>query len=88
MANIKQQVKRIHTSEKSRLANAAFKSSVKTAIKAVETAVANKDLEASITAYNFASKKLDKGLAKGIFHKNLVAHNKSRLSKLVNTLRA
>jgi len=88
MANIKQQVKRIRTSEKARLANASFKSSVRTAIKAVEEAVHAKNLEASVEAYNFASKKLDKGLAKGIFHKNFVARNKSRLSKLVNTLKA
>ncbi len=88
MANIKQQIKRIRTSEKNRLANASFKSSVKTAIKNVEEAVSTKDLEASVKAYNYAAKKLDKGLAKGIFHKNFVARNKSRLSKLVNTLKA
>lgn len=88
MANIKQQVKRIRTNEKSRLANASFKASVKTAIKGVEAAVAANDAQAAANAYNLASKKLDKGLAKGIFHKNFVARNKSRLSKLVNTLTA
>ena len=36
MANIKQQVKRNKTNEKKRLKNASFKSSVKTAVKAVE----------------------------------------------------
>ncbi len=86
MANIKQQVKRIKTSEKKRLANASFKSSVKTAIKAVEKAVSEGNKEQAITAYNYAAKKLDKGLARGLFHKNLVARNKSRLSLLVNTL--
>lgn len=86
MANIKQQVKRIKTSEKKRLANASFKSSVKTAIKAVEKAVAEGNKEQAVQAYNFAAKKLDKGLTRGIFHKNFVARNKSRLSLLVNTL--
>lgn len=86
MANIKQQVKRIKTSEKKRLANASFKSSVKTAIKAVEKAVSEGNKEQAITAYNYAAKKLDKGLARGLFHKNMVARNKSRLSLLVNTL--
>lgn len=88
MANIKQQVKRILTSEKSKLANASFKSSVKSAIKAVEAAVEAKNLEAANEALKFAAKKLDKGLAKGIYHKNFVARNKSRLSKLVNALAA
>ena len=53
MANIKQQAKRNITNEKKRLANAAFKSSVKTAIKNVETAVAAKDHKAAQEAYNY-----------------------------------
>lgn len=86
MANIKQQVKRNLTNEKRRLVNAAFKSSVKTALKGVEAAVANKDLAKAQEAFKLASKKLDKSLAKGIYHKNFVSRNKSRLAKLINTL--
>ena len=86
MANIKQQMKRNLTNEKKRLLNAAFKSSVKSAVKAVETAVANKENEKAAEALKFASKNLDKALAKGIYHKNFVARNKSRLAKLVNTI--
>jgi small subunit ribosomal protein S20 len=86
MANIKQQIKRNKTNEKKRLFNASFKSSVRTAIKAVEKAVEIKDADAAKKTLSFASKKLDKGVAKGIFHKNFVARNKSQLSKLVNTL--
>ena len=40
MANIKQQMKRNLTNEKRRLQNASFKSSLKTALKAVDAAVA------------------------------------------------
>lgn len=86
MANIKQQVKRIVTNEKRRVQNAAFKSSLRTAIKKVEDAVANKKLEEAKEAYNLASAKLDKAIVKGVFHKNYVSRNKSRLSKLINTL--
>lgn len=86
MANIKQQAKRNLTNEKKRLQNASFKSSLRTAIKLLETAVANNNLEEAKTAYNTASKKLDKALAKGLYHKNHVSRTKSRLSKLVNTL--
>lgn len=86
MANIKQQVKRNKTNEKKRLLNASFKSSVKTALKAVETAVAAGNKEEAVAAYKLAAKKLDKGLASGVFHKNYVARNKSRLSLLVNSL--
>lgn len=86
MANIKQQIKRNKTNEKRRLRNASFKSSVKTAIKAVELAVEANDKEKATVALSFAHKKLDKGQAKGIFHKNFVGRNKSQLTKLVNSL--
>jgi small subunit ribosomal protein S20 len=86
MANIKQQAKRNLTNEKRRLQNAAFKSSVKTAVKSVESAVANKNLEQAQEALKLACTKLDKALAKGIYHKNFVSRNKSRLAKLLNSL--
>ena len=44
MANIKQQIKRVKTNEKARQANVSFKSSLKTAMKAVLAAVENKKL--------------------------------------------
>jgi small subunit ribosomal protein S20 len=86
MANIKQQIKRNKTNEKRRLINASFKSSTKTAIKAVLTAVAAKDKEKALVAVAYANKKLDKGQAKGIYHKNFVANHKSQLATLVNSL--
>lgn len=86
MANIKQQIKRNKTNEKRRLRNVSFRSSVKSAVKAVEAAVAAKEKEKAVIALSFAHKKLDKGLAKGVYHKNYIARNKSSLSRLVNTL--
>lgn len=86
MANIKQQIKRNKTNEKSRLLNQSFKSSTKTAIKAVHKAVDNNDQEAALKALNFANKKLDKGQAKGIYHRNYVANQKSQLQLLVNAM--
>ncbi|MBM7453676.1 small subunit ribosomal protein S20 [Acholeplasma morum] len=86
MANIKQQIKRNKTNEKRRLINASFKSSTKTAIKAVIKAVEAKDKEQALVAVAYASKKLDKGQAKGIYHRNYVANHKSQLAILVNSL--
>jgi small subunit ribosomal protein S20 len=86
MANIKGQMKRNLQNEKRRLANASFRSSLKTAIKAVETAVEEGNKEAAASNLTVAYKKLDKALTKGIHNKNFVARNKSRLSKLVNGL--
>ena len=87
MANIKQQKKRIKTNDKARIRNAAFKSSLKSAIKNVEVAVEAKDFEAAVEANNIAAKKLDKAVAKGLAHKNYVARAKSRLARLVNTIK-
>jgi len=86
VANIKQQMKRNITNEKRRQQNAAFKSSVKTAIKKVIVAVNNKNLEEAKAAYSVACSKLDKAQAKGIYHKNFVSRKKSRLSQLINSI--
>lgn len=86
MANIKQQKKRILTNEKRHAFNSSYKASVKTALKAVEAAVAKNDKEAALVALNHANKKLDKAQAKGIVHKNYVARHKSTLAKAVNSL--
>ncbi len=86
MANIKQQMKRNLTNEKRRVANASFKSGVKSAVKEVEVSVENKDKDKALVALSLASKKLDKGVSKGFYHKNYVARQKSRLAKLVNSI--
>ena len=86
MANIKQQKKRDITNNKRRLLNNSFTSSLRTAIKAFEAAVANGNKEEAQVAYNFACKKLDKAVTKGIHHKNYAARQKSRLAKALNAL--
>ncbi len=83
MANIKSDKKTILTSKKQNLANSSFKSSLKTAMKAVENAKTKED---GIKALEFAYMKLDKACAKGIVHANYVANQKSRLAKQVNSL--
>jgi small subunit ribosomal protein S20 len=86
MPIIKSQIKRTKTNEKRRLLNASFKSSMRSAIKEVEVAIANNDLEKAKEAYKLASKKLDKAVSKGIQHKNSVARQKSRLAKKINNI--
>jgi len=86
MANNKQQIKRNVQNEKRRLANASFKSSLKTAIKNVETLAKGDDKEKAIEALNLAYKKLDKSVAKGIHQKNYANRQKSRLSNKVNAM--
>ena len=87
MANIKSQKKRLLTAEKARQRNKAVRSELKTAIKAVRTAVEAGQLEDAQVAANKASRLLDKAASKGIVHKNQAAQRKSGVQKLVNTLK-
>ena len=86
MANIKSQKKRILTNEKARLRNNAVKSELKTAIRAVNTAVESTDKDAAAVALLSPSRKLDKAASKGVLHKNNAANRKSAISKKVNAL--
>ncbi|MDP9883984.1 small subunit ribosomal protein S20 [Sinomonas atrocyanea] len=86
MANIKSQKKRILTNEKARQRNMAVKSELKTAIRAVTTAVASADKDAAASALAYASKKLDKAVSKGVIHKNQAANRKSGIAKKVGKI--
>jgi ribosomal protein S20 len=87
MANMKNAKKKIKTIAKAKETNNVYKSSMKTAIKNVETAVANKDADSAKEALLVAIKRIDKAGAKGIAHSNFVARNKSRLTKKVNEMK-
>jgi small subunit ribosomal protein S20 len=86
VANIKSQKKRILTNEKARQRNNSVKSELKTAIRAVNTAVVSADKDAAGTALAHASRKLDKAVSKGVIHKNNAANRKSAIAKKVNAL--
>jgi small subunit ribosomal protein S20 len=86
VANIKSQKKRILTNEKARQRNNAVRSELKTAIRAVNTAVESTDKEAATAALVSAGRKLDKAVSKGVLHKNNAANRKSAISKKVNAL--
>ncbi|MFD1214135.1 30S ribosomal protein S20 [Arthrobacter sp. GCM10027362] len=86
MANIKSQKKRILTNEKARQRNNSVKSELKTAIRAVNTAVGASNKDVAVTALAAASRKLDKAVSKGVIHKNNAANRKSAIAKKVNAL--
>jgi small subunit ribosomal protein S20 len=83
VANIKSQKKRVLTNEKARQRNRAVKSSLKTAVKKVHTAVAAGDIDAANEALKDASRQLDKAASKGVIHKNQAANRKAGLAKIV-----
>lgn len=86
MPNIKSAIKRVKTSDKRRALNASQKSALRTAVKTVDTALANNEVEAAKAAFVAVTKKLDKAVTKGLIHKNAAARKKSRLAKKLNEL--
>ncbi|MCO7175665.1 30S ribosomal protein S20 [Sporolactobacillus kofuensis] len=88
MPNIKSAIKRVKTSEANRQHNVQYKSAMRTAIKSFNTKVEEKDVDGAKAAFIAATKKVDKAATKGLIHKNKAAHEKSRLSKKLNTLEA
>ena len=75
MANIKSQKKRILTNEKARIRNVAYKSKLRTAMKAVRKV-------ALVKAFSI----IDRAVVKGIEHKGTANRQKSHLQLLVNKL--
>lgn len=88
MANIKSAIKRIKTNEKSRALNTSQKSAMRTAMKKVELAVENNNVEEAKAALAVAVRKLDKAVTKGILHRNAANRYKARLARKVNALNA
>ena len=86
MANIKSAKKRVLITEKNRVRNTAFKSSIKTAIKKVSELAKGDDKEALNKALSKVYGLCDKAVVKGILHKNTAARKKSRLTLAVNKL--
>lgn len=86
MANIKSAKKRILVNETKAARNKAIKSKVKTYVKKVETAVADKNAEAAKTALREAISEINKAGSKGVFHKNTCGRKVARLAKAVNSI--
>ncbi len=86
MANIKSQVKRIRTNERSRLRNQSVKSSLRTAIRTFREAAAAGDKDKAGELLVSTSRQLDKAVSKGVIHANQAANKKSALAKLANKL--
>ena len=84
MANIKSQKKRILTNAKAQARNKAVRSSLKTAVRKVNEAVAAGDKAAASEAAEAAGRQLDKAASKGVIHKNQAANRKSGIMARVN----
>ena len=80
MANHFSALKRARQTEKKTATNRANKSHLRTALRSLREAIAKGDKEAAKTAYNSTASIVDKGVQKGVLHKNTANRYKSRLN--------
>ena len=88
MPNIKSAKKRVAVIEKKTSQNKMIKSSVKTAIKKFNAALAAGDAETAEKLLPETVSAIDSAASKGIIHKNNAANKKSALAKKLNALKA
>jgi small subunit ribosomal protein S20 len=86
MPNIKSAKKRVELSKVQNERNRMEKSALKTTIKKFDAAVASGDREQAAAAYQAAVKAIDKGVTKGILHKNTAARKKSSVTLKLNAM--
>jgi small subunit ribosomal protein S20 len=82
MANIASQKKRIARSERERLENLRFRSSVKTHFKRLETAAQAGDANAVASEHKALISRIDKAVQRGALHRNTGARKKSRAAAI------
>jgi small subunit ribosomal protein S20 len=81
MANIHSQKKRILRSERERLENRRYTSTIKTYFRRLEAAVASGDETAAATEHHTLVRTIDKAAKRGALHRNTAARKKSRAAR-------
>ncbi len=79
-------LKRARQTVKRNLRNTSVKSTLKTVIKKVDTAVSSGNKEDALKALIEAVRELNMAASKGIIHRNTASRKISRLTKKVNAL--
>jgi small subunit ribosomal protein S20 len=82
MANIHSQKKRILRSERERLENRRYTSTIKTYFRRLETAVADGHDDVAETEHRVLVRTIDKAVKRGAIHRNNGARKKSRAARL------
>jgi small subunit ribosomal protein S20 len=81
-------LKRARQTEKKTARNRASTSRLRSALRSLREAIAKGEKEAAQTAYRATVSVVDKGVQKGVLHKNTASRYKSRLSARVKALAA
>jgi len=86
MANSPQARKRIRQTERRTEVNRARRSRIRTYVRAVEEALASGDKAAATAALKIAEPEIQRGVTKGVLHKNTASRKVAQLSSKVAAL--
>ena len=87
MPTMKSAKKRLRQNIKHNLRNRTYKSALKTQMKKFLSVVKEGNAQAAQEELRLTVKKIDKGVVKGILHKNTASRKKSRLAKKLNQMK-
>ena len=88
MANHFSALKRARQTETKTTRNRASKSRLRGALRSLKQAIAKGDKAAARTAYSATVSVVDKGVQKGVLHKNTASRYKARLNARVKAIAA
>lgn len=86
MANHKSAEKRIRQTARRTAVNSARIGRIRTFVKRVETAIHAGDKETAAAALRAAQPELQRGVTKGVLHRNTVSRKLSRLARRIQAL--
>ena len=79
--------KRLRQNIKQNLRNRSYRAALKTQLKKFLSVVKEGNAQAAQEELRLTVKKIDKGVAKNILHKNTASRKKSRLAKKINQMK-
>jgi small subunit ribosomal protein S20 len=88
MANHFSALKRARQTEKKTARNRASKSRLRSSLRSLRAAMDKNDPQAAQSAYRETVSVIDKGVQKGVLHKNTASRYKARLSARVKAVAA
>ncbi len=87
MANHKSSKKRILRNNKRNEINSNRISRIRTYIKKVETEISSENKDKANEAFNLAMPEIQRGVSKGLIHKNTASRKLSRLSNKIKSIK-
>lgn len=88
MAHHKSARKRIRRNERRSDINTNRVSRIRTFIRRVEAAIASGDAAAAVAAFGVAQPELQRGVTKGVLHRNTAARKISRMARRIKAMAA